>query len=153
MKKIYFISMLATAIVLTACSCKEDKVEPKLSNLEDLHGSWLLYEEGYSPGAGYITNPVPAEPAQYLTFSEGNAINSSIEHLKEYKHYRIIEEPVSKSNILIVYKTDPGNKEIDISELKDSFFIKFINGKLNLSNRMCIEGCHLAFKPITKIEN
>jgi len=129
-------------ILLMAMSCTENN---DLGPGSELKGTWRLYERGYSPGAGYVTEPVQPIPAQRLSLGGNYKMSTNIDNLLEYKYYRLIDDPNSESTILAFFKADPGSTPIDVTELDHSYNIEHENGNLKLMFRFCIEGCHLGF--------
>ena len=124
-----------------AIACDQNSVDPPDT------GNWLLYERGYSPGAGYITEDVAAIPPQTLTLNADGSMKSSIGELSEYKFYLILEQGDDKNKILAVYKVRPVDQHPDINKLERSYEMAFDEeGNLKLSFRWCFEGCHLGLK-------
>jgi hypothetical protein len=142
------------ALILSLGFSCEEKESNNINSegSEELKGTWQVYEHGYSPGDKYITEPVPADPAQRITFKDNNQLTTSIENLTEYKYYAIVEDPNSKDKILALFKTENGNTIVDITKLEHSYNIEFVDGKLKLYYRFCIEGCHLGLTKITENE-
>ncbi|HYG18224.1 MAG TPA: hypothetical protein VD816_04815 [Ohtaekwangia sp.] len=144
--------ILPALLGVTAIGCEKADdlccfVERKAG--ESLEGSWLLYERGYSPGAGYIIEPVPADPAKILTFGSNGELSANLESIKQFKYYRILDDPYAQEQkILALYTDDPGDEPQDISQLQHSYSITRTDNNLKLSFRYCIEGCHMSFRPI-----
>jgi len=133
---------------LGACSDDEKKIdEPEVTTYDDpLNGEWLLYETGSSPGSGYNIKKVSANPAQTLTIKDDGTISFNFDSLSNFKFYRLLEDPNSESKVLALYKSDPGTEPQDVSTLRVSYSVSFVNGNLKLGFRWCVEGCHLGFK-------
>jgi hypothetical protein len=115
-----------------------------------LAGTWLLYEHGYSPGFGEVTEPVSPSPAQTLTFKSNGRMTSSLEGLSDYKFYFIRDAPVAEQRIVAFYKHYPGESP-DPSTFDPSYHFSFEgeNGEnLKLYFRYCFEGCHLGLSRI-----
>ena len=151
MKKfiINILSILSLLLVFAfSCEEKDRSVIPQAEGRESLTGSWLLYEKGLSPGSGYITKNIPSLPPQVITFHDNGSLFSTVNGLDEYKFYLVLNDPTEPDNkILALFKTMPSNEQ-DTSHLEHSYFVTFAEGRLRLAFRWCIEGCHLAFKPI-----
>jgi hypothetical protein len=134
------LSILVVALLLLACD-QNDKVNPSDT------GEWILYESGYSPGAGYITENVPPVPAQTLKLNADGSLESTIDGWDKYKYYLILQESDEQQKILALYEERPINPNPDVNKLAFSFrMISSGEGNLRLEYRWCIEGCHLAFR-------
>lgn len=107
---------------------------------------WLLFETGYSLGAGYVVNAVPADPPQKMILNKDMTATITVSGLEEYKFFRVLDDPNSSNDVLSLYKTDPGNEPQDVSNLQHSYSITFESCNLKLLYRWCIEGCHMSFK-------
>ena len=130
-------------IVLFALSCNDKEC---CSDLEkegsgELAGEWLLYENGYSPGAGYIIEPVSAIPPQIIDFKSNGELLCSVKGLTDYKFYSVMGDVVG------LFKTDPGPSP-DSLAFTHSYNFSFNDGKLKLGFRYCYEGCYLGFKKV-----
>ena len=64
---------------------------------------------GYSPGFGYITEPVPSSPAQTLTFGD-DRVSSTVEGLEQFKYYRILNDTVVHTPYLALYANEPSGQ-------------------------------------------
>jgi hypothetical protein len=149
MKRINTLSLLvALAVFFYGCE-QRDCCSPLAPLDGSLVGEWQLYERGYSPGAGYITEEVPAEPSQTFHFLADGTFSSSIQSMDGYKYYLVLDDPQSDQDILSLYKTDPGNKPQDIYKLEHSYSMVMGEGTLKLHYRWCIEGCHLGLRHLT----
>jgi hypothetical protein len=143
--KLFRLFIIVASIVGT--SCQNKPVDPELLSAEgDLLGSWKLYERGYSPGSGYTVEPVPDEPVQWIDFNANGTFQSNLAGMGNYKYYRVIDDPSGNSKIVALFESEPVN--VDPSNLEHSYQMSFENGGLNLSFRFCIEGCHMAFRPL-----
>lgn len=137
------------AVVMINVSCGEDDKRSVFADgVEDIGGTWLLNEHGYSPGDRYITEPVPPVPPQTISFSANGRMSSNIAGMKEMKFYEIVTE--QETHILIVYKTE--EELITKPEQRQSYTIDFTEGDLRLSYRFCIEGCHMKFGKVKGTE-
>lgn len=128
-------NLLIISSILLVVSCQENTII----------GSWQLYENGYSPGDKYIVEQVPEEPAQIITFKSDGSFTSNLDDLKKFKYYLIIEDQTNGEEVLALFEQDPGKTARAVSELENVYNVHFKSG-LRLSNRGCIEGCHLGFK-------
>jgi hypothetical protein len=130
------LSLISALSLLLFCCQSADSVEPIQG--QGLPGTWLLYEVGYSPGAGYVTDKIPAQPAQTLTFTTEGQMQVQGERLRGYQSF---------TN----YRLDTVNTRVQLHYLPviDSNFTyelaQIRNDTLRLSNPGCIEGCHSAF--------
>lgn len=134
------VALFALLMVGVMSSCDE-KDCCAFGEDEGLTGTWLLYERGYSPGAGYITEPVSASPAQTLTFQDNGEMTSSINGSDEYEFYFI------QGNVIAFYKVYPGPSP-DPSTFTTSFNLSRVGHNLKLQYRFCIEGCHMELRKI-----
>jgi hypothetical protein len=145
MRTLFFLIVLPFFVL--SCENKDCCTFPGESATE-LHGTWLLYERGYSPGAGYITEAVSAEPAQTITFQRDGKINTNFEGWKDYTFYRVLHDDQTGDDVLALFKEEP-HGELDVRQLEHSYSISYDDdGNLRLAFRWCIEGCHLGFKRI-----
>jgi hypothetical protein len=147
--KIHFILPLLALIAVLGSSCEADHNDSLQKNYEIQKTTWLLYEQGYSPGAGYYTDPVPESLQQTILFEADNKFSTTIEGLDKYKYYRIVEDSISSRTVLVLHTNDPGNRHVDIDQ-EHSYNMEFVDGNLKLYYRYCIEGCHMAFKQVKK---
>lgn len=141
MKTIRTLVIVCAAFFAFAFSCEENENMESVTPL--LTGKWQVYERGYSPGAGYITEAVPARPEQTITFSPNNRFSSNISGIKSYEYYRILKDESNQQEILALFKADPGNAPVNQDEIEHSYTIEFTDNKLKLSFRWCFEGCHI----------
>ena len=130
-------------LIATAFSCEESDGVAR-HDASSMTGSWLLVERGYSPGAGYFTEPVSPIPPQLLMLQADSTMSTTMESLQSFRYYRRLEGADGEV-ILALFKEDPGNQSLDIDHLDQSFAVSFKEGMLKLSFRGCIEGCHLGF--------
>lgn len=141
MKTIRTLVIICVAFFAFAFSCEENE-NPEAS-IPLLTGRWQVYERGYSPGAGYITEAVPARPEQTITFSANNRFTSNISGIKTYEYYRILTDESNQQQILALFKEDPGSAAINQDEIEHSYTIELNDNKLKLYFRWCFEGCHI----------
>jgi hypothetical protein len=139
MEKLYPL-IFVLLFVFSAC---DEQIESQTSGDEtgELSGSWLLYERGYSPGAGYVTEDVPRIPPQIITFKE-NRISSTISNYQDFKYYQIQTDTVTSTQFVAFHE----NELMTDSGPTYSFSLR--GDTLKLYFRYCFEGCHLAFKKI-----
>jgi hypothetical protein len=135
------ISIILIAAFAMSCSEKECCPNQEEGNANTISGEWLLYERGYSPGAGYITEPVSSNPAQRIEFKDNGELSCTVEGLADYKFYSV------KGDVVGLFKTNPGPAP-DSLAFTNSYNFRFENGNLKLHFRYCFEGCHMAFKKI-----
>ena len=133
--------------ILLSCEEKDCCVNPE-GESNALTGTWLLFERGYSPGAGYVIEPVSASPAQTLTFKSNGQMSTTLDGLSDYKFYFIKDHPDPEQRIIALFKRYPGESP-DPSTFTTSYHFFFEGNDLKLYYRYCIEGCHLA---LTKTE-
>jgi hypothetical protein len=142
MKSIFHL-LLAVNFV-SGCVEKEDMC-CVIPETQPIDGVWLFFERGYSPGAGYITESIPSEPAQKLILTDGK-LSSTAEGWENLRFYRILNDTVSHSPYIAFYTTDPDSQPANSSVATYSFDLE--GDILTLRFRWCIEGCHMAFKKV-----
>jgi len=139
-------------VMLSAFSCTETKdccVFPLSEDgAEAFGGSWLLFERGYSLGAGYVTVEVPATPAQLLAFDGDKVFASNISVLEAFTYYAVLDDPNSGDKVLALLTEDPGLVTPDVETVQHSYTIEWSASALTLHYRWCIEGCHISLKKI-----
>lgn len=133
--------IILVAMFTLSCDEKECCVNVEEEGANDILGEWLLYERGYSPGAGYVIEPVSAVPPQLIKFKDNGILSCTVKGLTDYKFYSV------QSDVVGLFKTDPG-PEPDSLAFTHSYHFTFENGSLKLGFRYCYEGCHLGFKKI-----
>jgi hypothetical protein len=143
-----FVSISFLLFVIASACEEKDCCSIQEEGRNDLTGSWLLYEWGYSPGAGYITENVSQIPPQTITFHDDGTISSSVDGWKPHLFYLVLSDPSQPDlSVLALFDTLP-DQPVDINDLQNSYLITFDDGKLKLSFRWCVEGCHLGFRAI-----
>ncbi|HMG92912.1 MAG TPA: hypothetical protein VK589_22800 [Chryseolinea sp.] len=142
MKKLV-VHMPIVLIALLALSCNEKDCCAGLEKegSKELAGDWLLYERGYSPGAGYVIEPVSVNPPQIIEFKTNGELSCSVSGLTDYKFYSV------KGDVVGLFKNDPGPSP-DSLAFTHSYNFSFEGGNLKLGFRYCYEGCHLGFKKV-----
>jgi len=123
-------------MVFFFASCNDEAITTD----NNLATTWLLYEQGYSPGGEYITNAVPNDPPQTMIFYSDSTFASNIAGLSELKFYRM------KGNVISLYKTDPSVPATDPTQLIQNYSFRSDGSDLKLYYQFCIEGCHMAFR-------
>ncbi len=140
MKKVFFWSFLW---IFGLGSCHQD--EGCCDYLDqEYFGKWLLVERGYSPGAGYITEPIAPQAGLFIEMLPGGRFNSNIEGLKDRHFYAILDNPQDDRPVLALFK-DQQEFTDDLDQLEHSYNAANDDNELTLSFRFCIEGCHLKF--------
>jgi hypothetical protein len=142
MRFLNFIIFPFLIIALSSCDEKDDN--PTIESTGELTGSWLLYERGYSPGAGYIVEAVPPTPRQVLIFEE-EEMSSSVSGLEDFKIYEVSTDTVTQTEFVALYKNSPPLQDDAASP---TYLFDISGDTLKLYFRYCIEGCHLAFRRI-----
>lgn len=129
-------------MLFSVLGCDEENDCCIIAETDQFSGTWLLYEYGYSPGAGYITESVPEKPRQTITFDNGK-ISSTMEGFKDNKRYEILTDSITNTPYIAFYKSDSDTKPA-------TYAFDFTEDVLKLYFRWCIEGCHMAFKQTNK---
>jgi hypothetical protein len=114
---------------------------------DDIVDTWVLFERGYSPGAGYIVEPINETPAQTMVLRSNGRFSSNIEDLKKYHHFAIL--PDQDHQVLALFEKKPP-MTLNLDEVDHSYMIEFQeNGTVNLYYRFCFEGCHLGLRRLS----
>ncbi|PRY27760.1 hypothetical protein CLV58_13230 [Spirosoma oryzae] len=127
-------SLLLLTLIGVSCQTAQTPV----ATGDRLIGSWHYVERGYSPGAGYIIEPIPKTPVQQVDFLPDGTlrlVNTEDQLFATARTYRIDSTQRGKQLSLF-------NGEKAIVGLPMTMRIR--NDTLRLSPR-CIEGCHFAF--------
>ena len=142
---LHWLILLTLVSITSACEqeCCADS-ESISGNATSLQGQWLLVERGYSPGAGYNVDQVPAFPAKTLRLNLNGGVITNIDELKAYSFYQIVDNPNSDEVIIGFFITRPTGP-VELEELEHSYTIRWNEEKLELWFRYCFEGCHLGF--------
>ena len=140
MKKLAYAVIWVISIGLFSCA------EMESNDSQIITGAWLLYEQGYSPGGGYVVKSVSDSPPQVIVLNQDGTLTSTMDGWKDYKYYQVLKDTM----VLALFKLDPGSQPKKIEELDHSYNITFKDGGLRLEYRFCMEGCHLAFKKVTE---
>jgi hypothetical protein len=131
-------------ILFTGC-IEEENMCCAIRETDELSGSWLLYELGYSPGSEYITEDVPSVPSQIIKLN-GRKVESTIEGFDDIKFYRVLTDTIHHIPYVAFYTEDP--IQVDAQAPISTYLFNVNDSVLKLHFRWCIEGCHLAFKKI-----
>ena len=140
-KLIVNIPIILIAFLALSCSEKDCCVGLEKEGNNELAGDWLLFERGYSPGAGYIIEPVSAVPPQIIEFKSNGELSCSVSGLTDYKFYSV------NGDVVGLFKSDPGPSP-DSLAFTHSYNFSFEDSNLKLGFRYCFEGCHLGFKKV-----
>jgi hypothetical protein len=140
-KLVVNIPIILIAFLALSCNEKDCCVGLDKDGSNELAGNWLLFERGYSPGAGYIIEPVSAVPPQIIEFKSNGQVVCSVSGLTEYKFYSV------KGDVVGLFKSDPGPSP-DSLAFTHSYNFSFEDSNLKLGYRYCFEGCHLGFKKV-----
>lgn len=130
--KRWTLPLILSVFVLLNCQSNES-IKP--IHGQGLAGTWLLYESGYSPGAGYIVDKVPSKPQQTLTFTSDGHLQVQGDLLKNYQSFTQFRLDSVKQSIRLYYTPS-------ISNYSEAIYLN--NDTLKLY-QPCIEGCHLGF--------
>ncbi len=127
-------SLLLLTLIGVSCQTAQTPVVTG----DGLVGSWQYVERGYSPGAGYIVEPIPRNPVQRVDFlvdSTIRLVNVSDQLFATARTYRL--ESTQRGKQLSLFD---GEKAI----VGYPMTMSIRNDTLRLSPP-CIEGCHFAF--------
>ena len=108
MKNIIQPAFMLLGMILLGC-VENDDLCCGIQESDQLRGSWLLYEVGYSPGFEYITEAIPPKPAQTLRFDD-NRVSSTVEGLERFKYYRILNDTVIDTPYIALYADEPSRQ-------------------------------------------
>jgi hypothetical protein len=137
---------IAAALLMICC---DRSMDGSNAAPDQLKGVWLLYEQGFSPGGGYITREVSPNPPQTLSFINERQIVSTIEGMEDYRFYAMERDSADKIIRLTLYKTDPANPPLPENRVQE-YRVEQTQNTLKLRNVGCIEGCHLGLKRKTE---
>jgi len=140
-KLVVYISIILIVFLALSCDEKDCCTDQEKEGSNELAGDWILYERGYSPGAGYIIEPVSAVPPQIIGFKGNGELSCSVSGLQDYKFYSV------KGDVVGLFKSDPGPSPDSLAFIH-SYNFSFEEGNLKLGFRYCFEGCHLGFKKV-----
>lgn len=125
---------LIPTLLFTLINCRSTySVNSELR--DSLAGTWLFYEQGYSPGAGYIINKIPAKPEQTLTLTANGRIQAKGDGLKYYQSFNSFRTDTLNQVTRIYYSPSTTNYSETIR----------LSGDTLRLYQSCIEGCHLGF--------
>src|SRR5688572_14090287 len=131
-KLVINIPIILIALLALSCDEKDCCAGAEKEGNDDLAGDWLLFERGYSPGAGYIIEPVSAVPPQIIEFKNNGELSCSVSGLTEYKFYSV------QGDVVGLFKSDPGPSP-DSLAFTHSYNFSFEDGNLKLGFRYCYE--------------
>ena len=134
------------SIILFGC-VENDDLCCNIPETSEVDGTWLLYEQGHSPGFGYITEPVPASPAQTITFSHAR-VSSSVLGWEQFKYYEILNDTLVNTPYIALYSNEPPVQPETPSSDVPTYSFDLETNTLKLYFRWCYEGCHLAFRKV-----
>ena len=101
-KLVVYMPIILITLLALSCDEKDCCAGSEKEGSNDLAGDWLLFERGYSPGAGYIIEPVSAVPPQIIEFKNNGELLCSVSGLTDYKFYSV------KGDVVGLFKNDPG---------------------------------------------
>jgi hypothetical protein len=133
-------------IILLGC-VENDDLCCSMPETNKLAGTWLLYEYGYSPGAGYITEAVAPSPAQTMTFDD-DRVSSTVLGFERFKYYKILNDTMVNTPYIALYADEPGVQPNTPSSDVPTYSFDLEGHTLTLHFRWCFEGCHLAFRKV-----
>ena len=123
--------------VLALGACQEEINYPASDYA--IVGTWLLYESGWSPGAGYFVDEIPRVPPQTITFRSDGKVRVEGELLAsylDYQYYRLTEDSVWGTRVRFSEKANFNDfYEVTIRVKPDTLTL----------HPLCYEGCHSAF--------
>ena len=138
--------VILLAIILFGCA-ENDDLCCSIPETSKLDGAWLLFEQGYSPGVGYITEPVLATPAQTITFGH-DRVSSTVLGWEQFKYYEILNDTVVNTPYIVLYVDDHIVQPNTPSSNVPTYSFDLESNTLTLYFRWCFEGCHLTFRKI-----
>jgi hypothetical protein len=131
-------AVFALLLLFWGCAGPQTNPEPTIPTAKNLTGTWRFYEEGYSPGAGYIVNPIPATPPQTLTFLADGRLQKQGDRLTgsfAAPYYRVDSTATGRR---VYFLNSPQ------ATATNSMLIQIRGDTLRLSPQ-CFEGCHFGF--------
>ena len=142
------ILLLALSSIYFLSTCSEDDACCDHETINSLTDTWLLFETGYSPGSGYIVEPVSDTPPQTMVFQSDGSFLSNIQQVEEYTYYLLL--PDGEKEVLSLYKEKPVEENPDLNTLEHSYSVEFQDdGSVKLYFRFCFEGCHLGLRKLS----
>lgn len=142
-----WIVVLLNIWVLSACNDGLEVKKEEEVTLNELQGKWQLFEQGYSPGAGYIINEIDANPPQLITLHQG-IFESNYPQLENFHYYLIFDDPQSGMQVLSLYQEEPDLNSETLENAQHSYLVKIEEDHVKLFFRYCIEGCHLGMRKL-----
>jgi hypothetical protein len=135
------IAIVLLGLIVIGCDSKDESFSTE--QIQGLNGTWLLTEQGWSPGSGYIVDPVAPSPVQTVSFTGHKTFSSNIQGLSEFKFFAVMEGDNDITNLLL-YVDDPESENGKPASKK--FYIELNDGLLKVMPIGCIEGCHFGFR-------
>ncbi|GAB4033942.1 lipocalin-like domain-containing protein [Spirosoma gilvum] len=130
--------ILLLLLTLTHCRLSEEVI-PDASitpvSGQGLPGTWQWFERGYSLGAGYSIEPIPANPQQTLTFTADGYLQVQGNGLINYQSFTQFKLDTTSSGVVIRFLPSTANYSERIT----------LNGDTLRLYQSCYEGCHLGF--------
>jgi hypothetical protein len=136
--------LILLGLILLGC-VKDDDLCCNIPETNKLKGTWLLYEYGYSPGFEYITEPVPPNPPQTITFDD-RQVSSTAVGWERFRYYKILNDTLVNTPYIALYVDDPGVQPKTPASDVPTYSFDLESNILTLHFRWCYEGCHLAFR-------
>jgi hypothetical protein len=136
-----FIAIALLGLIVIGCDSKDENFSTE--HVHELNGTWLLTEQGWSPGSGYTVNPVAPNPAQTVSFTGHKAFGSNMQGLSEFKFFVVLTD-TSEVASLYLSIDDPESQNGKPASKK--FYMEMNDGLLKLMPIGCIEGCHFGFR-------
>ncbi len=145
MKRILFVAAL-----FFLGSCDSDCCSPEHGVVEKYLGTWVAFEYRDSDGSTFYVTPIPATPAQVLTFRNDGTVSSNIDDLGSARYYDIdirtdtVPSAVVAGEVLI--RTDTvlslyGRREFT-GKRREALPIGVYRSEENLVvHFFCVEGC------------
>ena len=121
--------------LLLILSCSSNELYPDQFGVQ---GTWRLYEEGSSPGFGYVITPVPEKPLQALTLTNRGELRKEGDRLNSFFRLPYYRVDLTKGVYRIAF----------LENRKDSsrhFAGLLIKGDTMRITPVCYEGCHFSF--------
>ena len=152
MKKSAFSLLILMCSLFASCTQEPEQPEECCDTFDfsqdaAFSGTWRVFEYGYSPGAGYIVEPVAADPAQLLTLGTDGSFSSNYGALSEYKYYELLDDPQSDNRILALFTEYTEHPDTD--NLEQSYSVTVTDRGVSLSYRWCFEGCHIGIRKVS----
>jgi hypothetical protein len=135
------------AIFFLVVSCEDKPIGEDPANTNSILGTWLLYENGYSPGGDYIVETIEPELNQTITFRSFHKMTVTIPWLKDFSYYAVLRDDDHQDLVLAFYEHNPGPSP-KLSNSNHKYTLVREDGDIKLYFRFCNEGCHLALSRV-----